>query len=171
MDLAATSTAFRECYLQIVCETAAPYLWPAQQAHLDEYKGHEHKKCGNTLVRRRGTLTLRSGVSRPAVSWSQPNAHADFLQANANACDHDAPGPVAPAGATSCSSCCTFDNRIGTRPDIGNPHPVCAAAVGATLFPLSSRFSGDHPDSRRSLTQHPSQKNTRAQPDRCTSLQ
>jgi hypothetical protein len=66
-------------------------------------------------------------------------------RANATACDHDAPGPAAPAGATSCSSCCTFDNRIGTRPGIGNPLPVGAAAVGTTLFLLSSRSSGDHP--------------------------
>ena len=34
MDTTATTTAFRERYLQIVREAAAPYLWPAQQAHL-----------------------------------------------------------------------------------------------------------------------------------------
>ena len=34
MDPAATTTAFRERYLQIIRATAAPYLWPAQQARL-----------------------------------------------------------------------------------------------------------------------------------------
>jgi len=34
MDPAATTTPFRERYLRIVRETAAPYLWPAQQANL-----------------------------------------------------------------------------------------------------------------------------------------
>jgi glucokinase len=34
MDTAATTTAFRERYLQVLREAAAPYLWPAQQAHL-----------------------------------------------------------------------------------------------------------------------------------------
>jgi len=34
MDPAATTAPFRERYLQIVRETAAPYLWPAQQARL-----------------------------------------------------------------------------------------------------------------------------------------
>jgi len=34
MDPAATTTAFRERYLQIMRDTAAPYLWPAQQARL-----------------------------------------------------------------------------------------------------------------------------------------
>jgi glucokinase len=34
MDEAATTAAFRTRYLQIVRDTAAPYLWPAQQARL-----------------------------------------------------------------------------------------------------------------------------------------
>jgi glucokinase len=34
MDPAATTTAFREHYLQVVRSAAAPYLWPAQQARL-----------------------------------------------------------------------------------------------------------------------------------------
>jgi glucokinase len=34
MDPAATTTAFRERYLQIMHDTAAPYLWPVQQAQL-----------------------------------------------------------------------------------------------------------------------------------------
>jgi glucokinase len=31
MDVGATTAAFRERYLRIIRETAAPYLWPAQQ--------------------------------------------------------------------------------------------------------------------------------------------
>jgi len=34
MDPTATTAAFRERYLQIMRDTAAPYLWPAQQARL-----------------------------------------------------------------------------------------------------------------------------------------
>jgi glucokinase len=34
MDVEATTTAFRERYLQIVRETASPYLWPSQRSHL-----------------------------------------------------------------------------------------------------------------------------------------
>jgi glucokinase len=34
MDPTATTTAFRERYLQIMRDTAMPYLWPAQQAQL-----------------------------------------------------------------------------------------------------------------------------------------
>jgi glucokinase len=34
MDPEATSEAFRERYLQIVRETARPYLWPAQRERL-----------------------------------------------------------------------------------------------------------------------------------------
>jgi glucokinase len=34
MDAAATTTTFRDRYLRLVRETAAPYLWPAQQAHI-----------------------------------------------------------------------------------------------------------------------------------------
>ncbi len=34
MDAEATTEAFRERYLRIVRETADPYLWPAQRAHL-----------------------------------------------------------------------------------------------------------------------------------------
>ena len=34
MDPAATTAAFRERYLQIMRDAAAPYLWPAQQAQL-----------------------------------------------------------------------------------------------------------------------------------------
>jgi glucokinase len=34
MDPAATTTAFRERYLQLVREAAMPYLWPAQQAQM-----------------------------------------------------------------------------------------------------------------------------------------
>ena len=41
---------------------------------------HVHRRWpGNILVRCCGTLTLRSGAARSAVSWSQPNAHADLL--------------------------------------------------------------------------------------------
>jgi hypothetical protein len=51
-----------------------------------------------------------------------------MLYRDANACDHDIPGPVAPAGETTRSSCCTFDNRIGTRP---------ASAPTLFVLPLS----------------------------------
>jgi glucokinase len=34
MDVEATTTAFRERYLQIIRETANPYLWPSQRSHL-----------------------------------------------------------------------------------------------------------------------------------------
>ena len=105
---------------------------------------HVHRRWpGNILVRCCGTLTLRSGAARSAISWSQPNAHADLLsRANANACDHDPPGPAAPAGATLRSSCCTFHNRIGTRPAAAL-HLVCAVAVVAALCRMRSRLRLD----------------------------
>jgi hypothetical protein len=73
-------------------------------------------------------FTVRSGVSRSAVFWSQPTEHAPCFTASANAYDHDAPGPATPAGATLRSSCCTFHNRIGTRP---------AAALHLVVLSLS----------------------------------
>jgi len=79
---------------------------------------------------------MRSGSARSAVSWSQPTAYAFFHYiAIANACDHDMPDPAMPAGDPK-TSCCTFNNRIGTRPR-RHGHPALWLALSLQTFFVS----------------------------------
>ena len=62
MDPEATTEAFRERYLRIIRETAAPYLWPAQRT------AHEHRpgRAGRPVPGdRRGTS---GAVPEPILS-------------------------------------------------------------------------------------------------------
>ena len=85
---------------------------------------------------------LRSGSARSAVSWSQPTAHAFFHYiAIANACDHGMPGPAMPAGDIK-TSCCTFNNRIGTRPRrLFTPFVACLVVADFSIFEILARIN------------------------------